>query len=112
MTFVRPEREKTANRSNNGNHVYHQSVKWLLASVFAVVAVCLSPLMGTNITANAQTPGNSKPTCSSTTTSEPAEEPQSPIGPSTMGFVYDGYFGSRGGFNLYSQTNSFSIVSP
>jgi len=113
MTLVRLERgEKTAYSSNNWNRVNLQSVNWFPAVVLAVIAVCFSLLMGANITANAQTPGNTKPTCNSTTTSEPAEEPQSPIGPSTMGLTYDGLFGGRGGFNFFSQTNSFSIASP
>jgi hypothetical protein len=112
MTLVRLETgEKTAYSSNNSKHVNHQSVNWLIATVFAVVAVCLSSL---SITANAQTPGNTKPTCSNTTTtnSELAEDPQSPIGPSTMGLNYGGFYRNQGDYYLYSQTNTFSIVSP
>jgi hypothetical protein len=112
MTLVHLETgEKTAYSSNNSKRVNHQSVNWLIAALFAVVAVCLSSL---SITANAQTPGSTKPTCSNTSNSELAEDqdPQSPIGPSTMGLYSGGYFSPYNGFRTYSQTNSFSIVSP
>jgi hypothetical protein len=80
-----PKGEKCAYRTSNLR-------RWLLAATFAVAGVCLSSLAGAT-NANAQT-ANTKPACSSTSTSEPKEAEL--LGPSLMGFFGGGNYGYLG----------------